>query len=186
MKAGNLQKRFFGNVFIFISLLGIFYIYFPLLFLYFFPAKEPMLKNDSFFIEIPKIKVKSIIIPNVDPFNQKEYREALEKGIAHAKKTSLPGDNGTSFLFGHSSDEPWRITRYNTVFLKLGELNNGDLIIINRNGKKYTYKVSDKKTVWPNEVKYLSPNSENKIILQTCTPIGTALMRLLIFAKPIN
>jgi LPXTG-site transpeptidase (sortase) family protein len=42
-----------------------------------------------------------------------------------------------------------------------------------------------KKTVWPNEVKYLKEDQGDILILQTCTPIGTALQRLLVFAKPI-
>lgn len=179
------------------SFLMLFYIYFPILKLYIFPpTRQLKITNQSFYIEIPKIKVTSPIIANVDPFNEKEYRNVLEKGIAHAKGTKLPGELGTSFLFGHSSDLPWRLTRYNTVFLRLGELEKGDEIVIGREGKVYRYKVTDKKTVWPSEVQYLidaSQSSRNesrlnrgKLILQTCTPIGTSLMRLLVFAELIR
>ena len=79
------------------------------------------------------------------------------------------------------------MTRFNTVFLRLGELNMGDIISIYKDGKEYTYAVSDKKEVWPNEVSYLvNAEDEDILILQTCTPIGTDLKRLLIFAKPVN
>lgn len=167
------------------SLLLLIFIYYPLINLYLFPNRQTNnIIDKSFYIEIPKINVKSSIIKNVDPFNEKEYRTSLEKGIAQAKGTVLPGEEGTTFLFAHSSDLPWRITRYNVVFFRLPELKRGDPIIIFRNGKEFKYKVSDKKTVWPNEVNYLLDTKKNQLILQTCVPIGTSLKRLLIFADP--
>lgn len=122
----------------------------------------------------------------VNPFNEEEYRKALEKGVAQAKGTALPGEKGTIFLFAHSSDFPWRITRYNVAFFRLPELQKGDKINIFRNGKEYKYKVTDKKTVWPSEVNYLLDTKKTQLILQTCFPIGTSLQRLLVFAKPIK
>jgi len=168
------------------SLLILVFIYYPIISLYLFPPKiDSKVLTKSFYVEIPKINVLSQIVPNVDPFNETEYRKSLEKGIAHAKNTSLPGDEGMSFLFAHSSDSPWRITRYNVAFFRLPELKNGDMIAIHRNGKAHKYKVVDKKTVWPNEVNYLLDTKKTQLILQTCVPIGTSLKRLLIFADPI-
>jgi len=168
------------------SLLILLYIYFPILQLYLFPQKpnQNILRSD-FYIQIPKINVLSTVIQDVSPFNESEYRKKLEKGVAHAKGTSLPGKKGTSFLFAHSSDLPWRITRYNVSFFRLPELKKGDEVIIDRKGKIYKYKVTDVKTVWPNEINYLKNTKENQLILQTCVPIGTSLQRLLIFAKPV-
>lgn len=167
------------------SLLLLAFIYYPIISLYIFPPRiDSKILTKSFYIEIPKINVASQIIPNVDPFNETEYRKSLEKGISHAKNTSLPGDEGTTFLFAHSSDSPWRITRYNIAFFRLPELKNGDTITIHRNRKIYKYKVVDKKTVWPNEVNYLLDTKKNQLILQTCVPIGTSLKRLLVFADP--
>ena len=168
------------------SLLLLVFIYYPIISLYIFPPKiDSKVLTKSFYIEIPKINVASQIIQNVDPFNETEYRKSLEKGIAHAKNTSLPGAKGTSFLFAHSSDLPWRITRYNIAFFRLPELKRGDPINIARNGKMYRYKVSDVKTVWPNEVNYLLDTKKNQLVLQTCVPIGTSLQRLLVFADSI-
>ncbi len=165
------------------SLLLLVFIYYPILSLYIFPpAIDKKILDKSFYVEIPKINIASQIIPNVDPFIETEYRKALERGIAHAKNTPLPGEKGTSFLFAHSSDSPWRITRYNVAFFRLPELKKGDNIKIVRDGKVYEYRVSDTKTVWPNEVNYLLGNRKDQLILQTCTPIGTSLQRLLVFA----
>jgi LPXTG-site transpeptidase (sortase) family protein len=129
--------------------------------------------------------VFSKVIPNVDPFNEHEYIEKLKSGVAQAKGTGLPGDGKTIYMFAHSSDVPWRITRYNTAFFKLEFVKNGDIVILRNKGKEFTYKVFDRKTVWPSDVKYLKENQGNILILQTCTPVGTAFQRLLVFAKPV-
>ena len=179
-------RHLIGNALMAFSLLLLVFIYYPIISLYLFPPKiDRQVLTKSLYIEIPKINVASQIIPNVDPFNETEYRKSLENGIAHAKNTSLPEEKGTTFLFAHSSDTPWRITRYNIAFFRLPELKRGDSINIFRNGKTYKYKVSDKKTVWPNEVNYLLNTQKDQLILQTCVPIGTSLKRLLVFADPI-
>lgn len=175
-----------GNVLIALSLFLLLFIYYPVIRLYFFPnnSYSPALNTDSY-IEIKSINAILPIIFNIDPFNAKEYEKALENGVAHAKGTSLPGEKGTVFIFGHSSGAPWQITRYNTAFFRLGELKTNDKILIYRDGKKYEYKVADAKIVWPSEVNFLKENKIEQLILQTCYPIGTDFQRLLVFADPV-
>lgn len=179
-------QKWVGNFLITLSLLGLFAIYYPVLKEFFFPSHftEVQKKSIGFSIEIPSIRVFSPVIANVDPFNQQEYIEKLKNGVAQAKGTSLPGQKGTMYLFAHSSDVPWRITRYNTAFFRLDFVKSGNIIIVRKDGKEYKYKVYDKKTVWPNDVKYLKEDQGDILILQTCTPVGTALQRLLVFARP--
>lgn len=183
---GNIQKRI-GEVLIAISIGGLLFIYYPLLKELFFPPHFTASQKAKieFSIEIPSIQVFSPVIEGVDPFNQKEYIEKLKNGVAQAKGTSLPGQKGTIYMFAHSSDVPWRITRYNTAFFKLSFVKNGNMIIVRRNGKEFRYKVFQEKTIWPNEVSYLTKPQGDVLILQTCTPVGTALQRLLVFARPI-
>ena len=179
----NKIKALIGNLLIGLSIAIVLFIYYPIIMVYSLPTQINKV-NADFSIEIPKIKLVSPVIKNVDAFNEKEYRKALIKGIAQAKGSALPGQKGTIFLFGHSSDYPWNLTRYNTIFLRLGDLEKNDLVILKKDGKEYRYRVFDKKVVWPNEVKYLSQNNKTQLILQTCTPIGTAFQRLLVFAEP--
>ena len=181
----NKIKALIGNLLIGLSIAIVLFIYYPIIMVYSLPIQINKV-NADFSIEIPKIKLASPVIKNVDAFNEKEYRKALIKGIAQAKGSTLPGEKGTIFLFGHSSDYPWNLTRYNTIFLRLGDLEKNDLVILKKDGKEYRYRVFDKKVVWPNEVKYLSQNNKTQLILQTCTPIGTAFQRLLVFATPID
>lgn len=102
--------------------------------------------------------------------------------MAIAKGFAKPGQLGTTYIFAHSSDSPWRITSYNTVFFRLGALKKGDLIEIRYNNQNFKYRVSYSLEVWPDEIEALTQNKDNQLILQTCTPVGTSLKRLLVFA----
>lgn len=170
-----------------IPILFLLYIYYPLLFVYVAPPKLNPVPEKGVFIEIPKIKAQGKIIEDVDPWKENEYQEKLLSGIAHAKNSARVGSSkGAIYLFAHSTDAPWRMTRYNTAFYKLNELQKEDEVILIRDGKKFKYRIIDKKTVWPNELKYLKDLKKTQLILQTCTPIGTSLQRLLVFAQPID
>lgn len=176
--------KIIGNILIGISLLGFGVTLFPLLQMYYFPKKvDASLIASGEYIVIPEINATAKIIENVDPWNEYVYKKALTQGVAHAKQSALPGEKGTTFLFAHSSGLPWEITNNNTPFLRLNELEKGDEIVITKNQKHYNYVVTDKKEIYPNEVEYLTKKTKDNLILQTCTPIGTSLRRLLIFAK---
>lgn len=181
----NLQKRI-GEILIITSVLGLVFIYYPYVKELFFPPVYTLEEKNSFefSIEIPSLNVFSRVIERVDAFDKEVYLEELKKGVAHAKNSKLPGEGGTVYLFAHSSDVPWRITRYNTAFFKLEKVEIGEKVIVRRNGEEFIYKIFDKKTVWPNEVSYLMKDQGDVLILQTCTPIGTAIQRLLVFARP--
>lgn len=175
-----------GNILILASLIGFGYIFYPFLQLYVTPPPtvQKVAAKEGVFVTIPKINAQAPIIENVDPWNESVYNASLKKGVAHAKDTALPGENGTMFLFAHSSGLPWELTRYNTIFLRLNELRPKDSILVTKNGKEYRYVVREAKEVWPNEVNYLLQTEKDQLILQTCTPVGTSLKRLLVFADP--
>ena len=179
-------SKYIGNFLILGSISLFFILFYPLISVYLFPPKIvdiQALPNN--YISVPKIHAQAPVTFNVNAFNETEYQEVLKKGVAHAKNTSLPGEKGSMFIFAHSSGNPVEISNYNTIFLKLGELEKNDEIQIKKDNKIYTYKVTGKKVVWPNEVEYLKQD-KNQLILQTCWPIGTSLKRLLVFATPTN
>ncbi|MBP6913457.1 MAG: sortase [Candidatus Levybacteria bacterium] len=144
--------------------------------------------DTSFSVVIPKIGANERVTPNVNPADGGEYLEVLKHTVAHARGTSLPGLNGTTYLFAHSADNFWDVGRYNAVFYLLKDLQIGDDISVFFNDKRYNYTVYDKKIVDPSEVGYLAANigQGERLILQTCWPPGTTWKRLLIFAKPKN
>lgn len=184
-----------GNALMALSAISLLYTYFPYFMLFVRPPTlDPQAKKE-FSIIIPKIRAQAPIVASVDPWNEQEYRQKLENGVAQAKGSALPGVAGITYLFAHSSDLPWRMTRYNTVFFRLGELQKNDEIIVYYKSKKYIYKVTEKKEVWPNEIQYLEKSMNPKrasssvrkdphqLILQTCTPVGLDYKRLLVFSE---
>jgi len=148
------------------------------------PSSLPLSAPDPYFsLLIPKIDARAKILPNIDASNQKEYLSALKKGIAHAKGTVFPGMKGTIFLFAHSTDSPWNIVRYNAVFYLLRELEIDDVIVVFFLGKRFNYKVVEKKIVKPNYTEFFKQKEKEILVLQTCWPPGTTKKALLIFAK---
>ncbi len=186
MKSKFLKKQFtrhLGTALMVTAVLFLGYIYYPIVYSYISPPPvvEAKTIDAPYVIEIPAIQAQAPIVLNVDPWNDREYTDKLKNGVAHTKGTALPGQDGGTYLFAHSSDMPWNITRYNTAFFKLNQLTVGDTITIYHGDTPYIYSVTDTKEIWPTEVEYLT-NRKADLTLQTCTPIGTDLKRLLIFA----
>lgn len=181
------QKLFkiLGTSLMIIPILLLAFVYYPIVMVYLFPYTPPVRVKTGYRLEIPSIQAASPIIENVDPWDKEEYMDKLQLGVAHAEGTSLPGEDGTVYLFAHSSDVPWRLTRYNTAFFKLNQLQEGDEIKVYKNDEELKYKVVNKITINPSQVEYLTEDQGNVLILQTCTPIGTDWNRLLVFAEPV-
>jgi LPXTG-site transpeptidase (sortase) family protein len=172
-----------GDVLIIISIAIFVVIYFP----YWRPAKSTSIPDQipktGTYISIAAINAYAPVILDTDPWVESEYKVALQKGVAHAKGTSYPWNPGMSFLFAHSSLSPWEMTRDNTPFLSLPKVTTGEKIVITHDGQEFVFTVFDKKEVWPSQVSDVFERQDDVLILQTCTPLGTALKRLLVFAK---
>jgi LPXTG-site transpeptidase (sortase) family protein len=135
-------------------------------------------------IVIEKINANAKVIADVDPANERQYTDALRVGVAEAKGSTKPGQNGNLFIFSHSADAPWNIVRYNAVFYLLRELTPGDRILVFYQGRRYDYNVFDKTIVDPTDVSFLINRYDKPVLtLQTCDPPGTLLKRLIIRAQ---
>lgn len=142
--------------------------------------------NSYFSIVIPKIGAYQNVIANVDARDEKQYLDALQRGVAHAKGTYFPGQGENIFLFSHSTDSPLNFARYNAVFYLLGKLEKGDRVIIFFADKKYEYEIVDKVRATAKDTSWLTENSVGeRLVLQTCDPPGTTWNRLLVIAKPV-
>lgn len=147
------------------------------------PVEYLVPEDPNFSIVVPKIAANAKILANVDPSNEQEYLDALQKGVAHSAGTAFPGENGHIFLFAHSTDYFWNVGTYNAVFYLLGKLEKGDQINLFYKNERYVYKVIDKTIVDPSQVQYLTRKTNKEFLtLQTCWPPGTTLKRLLVFA----
>ena len=143
--------------------------------------------SSQFGLVIPKIFVNVAVTENVNPDDVKEYQTVLKQagGVAHAAGTSVPGEGGTVYIFGHSTDATLNVERFNAVFYLLNKLVPGDKIIAYYNDVPYNYIVSEKKVVNPTDISDITSVSDApRLVLQTCWPPGTTWKRLLIIALP--
>lgn len=114
-------------------------------------------------------------------------QDALRNGVVHYPGTAAPGQHGNFFVTGHSSYYPWDSGEYKEVFALLSKLEVGDIYVAYYDQKKYTYKVTVKKEVSPTQVDVLTQPKDKRVsTLMTCTPLGTALRRLIIQAELIE
>lgn len=144
-------------------------------------------KDPNFSIIVEKIGADAPIVANVDATSKAAYTTALKRGVAHALGTSLPGQEGVTYLFAHSTDTIFNVPRFNAVFYLLGELAPGDQIVVFFAGRRYDYIVAEKKITEPEDVSYFTLETHEQIlVLQTCYPPGTTWKRLLVIAKPAN
>ena len=143
--------------------------------------------DKEFGLVIPKVDINVKVFANVDANKPQEYLPLLAKGVAQAKGSQLPGQEGNVFIFAHSSDTPLNATRYNAVFYLLNKMENDDEVFIYYQENKYLYKVREKKILSPAKMgDYLKTLKGKTLTLQTCYPPGTTLKRLLIVTQEID
>lgn len=138
-------------------------------------------------IIIPKIGVEAPVVydePNVD---EKSYQAALERGVVRLGNTADPGTVGNVVIGGHSSNNVFNPGKYKYVFVNLKRLELGDILYLNYNGRRYTYKVTvANKIIAPSETDVLAQTSTPTVTLFTCDPPGTNVNRLIVQATQID
>lgn len=148
------------------------------------PTYKPVDLED-FYLSIPKINLDSKVMANVDMNVESDYQaKLLENGVAHAKGSYLPGEEGPVVLFAHSTDRVDHIVTYNAKFFAAKDLAAGDEIVVQFDHKVHRYQVVGQQVIDPNDLEVIR-SSDADLILLTCYPPGTSWKRLLIFAKEI-
>lgn len=146
---------------------------------------EPV--NRDFSVIVPKVGINAAVAANVSPSDPDEYMKVLAKGVAHASTSFTPDQDGTTYLFSHSTNYEWFVTDLNAVFYLLKNLEKGDKIIVFYEGKQYTYTLRTTRVVAPDNTQYLVPkHGKKQLILQTCWPPGSTTERLLLFADLVE
>lgn len=137
---------------------------------------------------IPKINVQIPTVFDNKSVKEEDVQSALERGVTHYPTTAVPGQQGNTAFFGHSSNNIFNKGKYKFAFVLLHELVPGDIFYLTYDKKVYTYKVFDKKIVPPSEVGVLN-NVAGKIAtatLITCDPPGTSTNRLVVWGEQIS
>jgi len=153
------------------------------------PATDNNISTDPKLI-IPKINLSAPVNYSINTVDEKVIQKGLENGVVHYDlpgANSVPGQNGNGVILGHSSNDVFDPGNYKFAFLLLDRLQNGDLFYLNYQGKRYVYRVHDKKTIDPTNWKVLQQsNSKPTMILVAGTPVGAATNRLLVYGEQIS
>ncbi len=143
-------------------------------------------KNMSLTIEsvgIHNINVSS----NVESKDEDVYNQYLTKGLAHFKGTPLPGDNGNSFIYGHSAVTSFFNSNPNlpeTIFTRLENIDIGDTVEVKKDDQIFKYTIRNKKIIDPDDFSIFDHNSHKETLtLMTCWPIGIGSKRLIVVGE---
>ncbi|MFK3939415.1 class D sortase [Alkalihalobacillus sp. NPDC078783] len=103
----------------------------------------------------------------------------LDQGVGHFAQSVLPGDPDNSVLSGHRD----------TVFRKLGEVGEGDTLIVRTRIGEYTYKIFRERIVDEDDRTVIVSTEDAQLTLTTCYPfdfVGTAPDRYVLEAELID
>jgi sortase A len=136
---------------------------------------------------IPKINVEIPVVYDQTSIDESAVENSLEEGVVHYATTASPGEVGNAVFFGHSSNNILNKGKYKFAFVLLNRLQVGDTFSLTKNGKRYEYRVFDRKVVSPNDVSVLGPTAKpSTATLITCDPPGTSLNRLIVVGEQIS
>lgn len=151
-------------------------------------SNEPRLIIPKIAVDVPVIYDNTMGKTSAETAAKQDA--ALEKGVAWfgiPGADSHPGQLGNTVLAGHSSNDWLAPGDYKFVFARLDQLKKGDVIYVNYQNIRYTYTVTNKKVINPNDISALYQGDTKPILtLLTCTPVGTALNRLLVYAEQVS
>lgn len=134
---------------------------------------------------IPAIDVRAPIgwdVPLTEALN------GLQQGVVEARESVLPGEVGRTFIVGHSAGYWWSRNPWTRVFALLDKLKPNDLIYLRKDDRVFAYKVTRSAIVTPDQVSVVRDEAldHNQLALMTCTPVGTTLNRLIVYAEPVR
>lgn len=136
---------------------------------------------------IPKLNIDVPVHFGI-PLN--EVMSAMNEGVAHYRingASAYPGEIGNLVITGHSAGDIYSSNQYKYIFSGLERLEDGDLIYVNYNSVRYTYRVIKKEVIEPSDINALVVETDKPLItLVTCTPLGTSRYRLLVTGEQIS
>ena len=149
--------------------------------------------HDKPTLMIPKLNVEvPVVFGSKNDLNS--MANAMSNGVAHFSipgASAKPGEVGNFAISGHSAGNIYQQSDYKFIFSGLTRMGTGDLIYMDYNNQRYTYRVTGTRIVDPSNSKSLREIASNNpgkpmITLITCTPLGTSKYRLLVYGEQIH
>ncbi len=134
-------------------------------------------------LEIPDLKISVPIVWTQDP---SDFDQDLQVGVVHYPGTAMPGQIGTTYIAGHSSNYVWAKGSYNHIFTHLDDLPNDasfQITVTNTSGQKviYHYVATSRQQYSPTDQAQFANTGKSIVALSTCWPVGSTAKRLVIF-----
>lgn len=134
-------------------------------------------------LEVPSLNIN---VPIIWTQEVKNFDKDLQTGVVHYPGTALPGQIGTTYISGHSSNYIWAKGDYNKVFSKLGDLADNTsfkITVVQKNGRDaiYHYVVTGRKEYSATDQEQFKNSGKSTVALSTCWPVGSTAKRLVVF-----
>jgi sortase A len=123
-------------------------------------------------LSIDRLKSQWVVLEGAD-------REVLKKGPGHLPDTALPGARGNSVIAGHRD----------TQFRVLRNIEIGEEISVETEGRTFLYRVTDRRVVAPTDTSSLDSTPTPTLTLVTCYPfyyVGPAPKRFIVRAELVS
>lgn len=131
-----------------------------------------------------------IIIPKIGvDISYGEGLAALDQGAQwRYPERGNPEDGGNFIIAAHRlTIKPTpQETIQKSPFYQIDKLDVGDEIIINYSGKRYGYKITEKKDVEPTAVEIEDRTEQPRLTLYSCTLEGAASGRVVLYGEPLG
>jgi LPXTG-site transpeptidase (sortase) family protein len=136
-------------------------------------------------VEIPSLGIN---VPLIWSKNPAGFENDLRSGVVHYPGTAMPGEIGTAYISGHSSNYVWAKGDYNRIFSKLNDVVDNasfKITVVQKNGKDAIlhYVVTGRQEFSPTDQAQFKNTGDSIVALSTCWPVNTTQKRLVIFGK---
>lgn len=136
-------------------------------------------------IRMPAIGVAVPLVQSAS-LQDRDVLAVLDAGAALYPNGIPPGRLGTTFISAHSTGEPWK-GRYRFAFLRINELTDGNLIHLDWQGTRYTYRVVRQEIITPRpDLRLATDRPVPRVIVMACWPLWSTKQRLLVYAELTN
>jgi len=136
-------------------------------------------------LEIPELGINVPIMWTKDPV---DFDKDLQSGVVHYPGTALPGQIGTAYISGHSSNVVWAKGEFNKIFAKINTLADNTsfkVTVVQKNGKDAIlhYVVTRRQEFLATDQEQFKNSGKSVVALSTCWPVGTTAKRLVVFGE---
>ncbi len=136
-------------------------------------ARPPQTSETALSLIVPRLNLDGTIVQGIDV-------EALKQGVAQMLNGVSPADDVGNVVFAAHNDV------YGQLFRHLDQLETGDTMQVRTASQVYTYRVTERRIVAPNETSVLQTRQGATLTLISCYPYQVNSQRIIVFADRVS